>query len=189
MLSSLPWTPHRSDSWHPSPLPQKQTNQPDFSVAVLKVWSRAMAFTSPGNLLEMHILRLHARPRVRNSAGGPSSLCSIQLSRGFWCPPPGNLRGAAVKDCGSISGSARCHQSRAEGNQEVVIQNQTEGGRSLSITGSSESAPCTPASPAFTLRVSPVPCRWRVIVTTEVFSSRRRPLELEAVPYASGLYR
>lgn len=66
--------------------------------------------------------------------------------------PPGNLRGAAVKDCGSISGSARCHQSRAEGRQEAVIQNQTEGGHSLSITGSSENAPCTPASPAFTLR-------------------------------------
>ena len=69
------------------------------------------------------------------------------------------------------------------------MQNQPEGGLSLSIIGSSENASCIPASPAFTLRVSPVPCRWHVTFTTEVFSSRRRPLELEAVPYASGLYR
>lgn len=82
LLSSLPWTLHCSDSWHPSPLPQKQTDQPDFSVVVLKVWSRATAFTSPGNLLEMHILRLQARPTESETLRVGLAVCVLSSSPG-----------------------------------------------------------------------------------------------------------
>ena len=83
LVPSLLWTLHHSDSWHPSPLPQKQTNQPGFCIMVLKVWSWVRVSTPPGNLLEMHSLRPHTRPTVRSSVVEPSKLCSAQPSRWF----------------------------------------------------------------------------------------------------------